>query len=434
MTEPATPSDPSDAPDDTSSSTTPVGPGWRGLRRPLPQPGHLIGAAGGAVAVLAPVVYGGDGAGTGSGGTRGAVLCLAAVVLALVGLHFAPGPVRSACVSVLAVAIPAFWIFVLWVENPPSSLTPGLLLIALSYAAVWAIGPGRGRAILLALALLVTWNLVIIEVADLDAGLESSYLADSIIGSEPGLIPGVVTAPIWPTGYESASSTGIVTTGFDDDEYDDRDGGISFDEDFGVGFSESSSFPDPAKIGWSSVAIGVLYLAGATLAQMRGRLGLVTPLLGVGLVAFVTGAMTIGVDTESGWLFGLIMIATGAALLWVDTRGRHLATSWIGAGAVFVGTLAILFDMVDESSSAADLFSILALVAGVILAGVGVALAEVGREVRDGDPEAPRPERPSAGPDGALSPPAPRSDAPPAPGWWLASDGNWYPPSDTPGA
>jgi len=37
-------------------------------------------------------------------------------------------------------------------------------------------------------------------------------------------------------------------------------------------------------------------------------------------------------------------------------------------------------------------------------------------------------------PPGEEPPPAPPPPAPPAPGWWLASDGNWYPPESAPGA
>jgi hypothetical protein len=40
---------------------------------------------------------------------------------------------------------------------------------------------------------------------------------------------------------------------------------------------------------------------------------------------------------------------------------------------------------------------------------------------------------PAVAPEPAVAPPPPRADGAPAPGWWLASDGNWYPPEQRPG-
>jgi hypothetical protein len=412
---------------ETKTSTVGVGPGWRAQRRPVPQLGHLIGAAGGALAVLAPIFYGGDSATSGDSvsGTTGAALCFLAVAVALVGMHWLPGPGRAACTSVVAVGIAAFWVFALEVKDSPGKPTVLLALLTLSYAAVYLVGPARGRGILLALALLVAWNFVVAQVTDVDRGILPSTQGD-VIGHAPTQLPGVVTAAAWSAGSDSGSGSTSDTTSdttqdcFDvpDDEFsaclDGQSGNDSGSSDSGGSNSSgnNSDFSDQVRVqtplsdkagevGGVSLTFGVLYLAGAVFADRHKYYGIAAPLVGVGLVAGLVGAYAMGADSEKAWLIGLLVGLAGLGVAFVGSRNERRATTWIGAGAVAIGVGIICGDLANDS---ADTFSLLALIGGVFLAAAGVLVAHVGREHPEGDPEARRPVAPSPETSSAIEP------------------------------
>jgi hypothetical protein len=418
---------------ETKRRTIAIGPGWRAQRRPVPQLGHLIGAAGGALAVLAPIFYGYDSATSSESvsGTTGAALCFLAVAVALVGMHWLPGPARAACTSVVAVGIAAFWVFALEVRDSPGKPTVLLALLTLSYAAVYLVGPARGRGILLALALLVAWNFVVAQVTDVDDGFNVTKQGD-VIGHAPTQLPGVVTAAAWSAGRDSGSGSDTTSDTtqdcFDvpDDEFsaclDEQSGndsgssdsgGSDSGSDFSIDSSgDNSDFSDQVRVstplsdkagevGSVSLAFGVLYLAGAIFADRRKYYGIATPLVGVGLVAALVGAYAIGTDSEKAWLFGVLFALAGLGVAFVGSRNERRATTWIGAGAVAIGVGIVCGDLADDS---ADTFSILALLGGVLLAAAGVLLAHIEREHPDGDPEAPRPVAPSPETSSAIEP------------------------------
>jgi len=407
-----------------------IGPGWRARRRPIPQLGHLLGAAGGALAMLGPIVYGGESSDGGASGTTGAVLCLLAVVAALVAMHWAPGPVRAGCTSVVAVGIPAFWIFLLVVDTSPAESTTVFAAVLLSYAVVWAAGPARGRGILLALALLVAWNWAVSEVGDFDTSGSTRPVAGSIVGADPTDVPGLVTAAAWPTRVEparhdSASPTadidpvGDFDSDFDsdfDDDFDDDfetdfETDFDFDEELDADFGESPFGPKGGEIGGVSLFFGVAYLGAAWASDRRGRAGLASPLAGVGLVAALSGAAVLGIDSEQAWLAGLLVALVGLGVAWVGSRATRRATTWLGAAAVAVGVGVVCGDIADDST---DTFALLAVVGGTLITALGWLLTRWQPEHPDGDVETPFAttappvtQPPGAGAGGGDFPPSP---------------------------
>jgi hypothetical protein len=76
------------------------------------------------------------------------------------------GPPRSAALASLVLTVPGFWVFALVVHHPKnSSIKLSYVLIALVFAAIYSIGPARGRAIFLGIALIfgLTWMVVQVQ-------------------------------------------------------------------------------------------------------------------------------------------------------------------------------------------------------------------------------------------------------------------------------
>jgi len=392
-------------------TTTPswLGPGWRARHRPLPQLGHLLGAAGGALAVLGPIVYGGDSTADDGSGTTGAVLCLLAVVAALVAMRWVPGPVRAACTSVVAVGIPAFWIFLLLADSSPADPTTVFAVVLLSYAVAWIAGPARGRGVLLALALLVAWSWVTTEVGEYDNG-ESFTARDhgSVIGGDPDHVPGIFVTGAWPTrvkpaGFDSDTDSDVNCRFDEDGDYVCEDGSgdldvetefdTEFDTEIAPDFDEldevSSPFgPKGGEVGIASLIVGFLYLAGAVLSDRRLLLGLAGPLAGVGLTAALSGSIVLGIDSETIWFTGVLLALVALVVAVVGARGGHRATTWWGAAGVAVGIGLVCGDLADDSATT---FSLLAILAGAAITAFGLASTVWWPERDDGDPEAPLP-------------------------------------------
>ena len=140
--------------------------GERTRRRPPPGFGHVLGAAAGAFAVVAIVAFvvevsGSDPTAPGVG--FDAALAIAALV---VGFR-APGPLRSAGVTILVLTVPIIWFFALFGSGGGgrSELRAVYLLSIATYLVLYLVGWTRGRAILLAGALLFLAGWIGFEVA-----------------------------------------------------------------------------------------------------------------------------------------------------------------------------------------------------------------------------------------------------------------------------
>ncbi len=86
--------------------------GWRVERRPRPGFAHVLGAAAGAFVVVGVVSFVVE-ATSDDPTAPGVVLDLLLIAVALLlGLR-APGPIRSACVTAIVLAVPLVWFFAL---------------------------------------------------------------------------------------------------------------------------------------------------------------------------------------------------------------------------------------------------------------------------------------------------------------------------------
>ena len=130
--------------------------GWRAERRPPPGFAHVLGAAAGVwlvVAVFAFIVEIDSNDPT----APGVLLTLGLVVAALVAGHLVSGPIRSACVAAIVLSVPLVWIFALFGGGNASrdDLRLVYLLTFASYLLLYLVSWTKGRAILLAGALVV---------------------------------------------------------------------------------------------------------------------------------------------------------------------------------------------------------------------------------------------------------------------------------------
>src|SRR5947207_508195 len=87
--------------------------GWRVERRPRPGFAHVLGAAAGAFVVVGVVAFVAEANRHDPTGPGVAFDLLLVAVALLLGLR-APGPIRSACVTAIVIAVPLVWFFALF--------------------------------------------------------------------------------------------------------------------------------------------------------------------------------------------------------------------------------------------------------------------------------------------------------------------------------
>ncbi len=321
--------------------------GWRVERRPRPGFAHVLGAAAGAFAVVGVVAFVVE-ATSDDPTAPGVALDLALVVVALLVGFRAPGPIRSACVTAIVLAVPLVWFFAFFGGGSAGKgEIRGVYLLSLaSYLLLYFFGWTKARAVLLAGALVFFASWIAFEVGD-------------------------------------ASSTNVVPF---QGEISNSSGSTNF------GLSDSSSFSSTSDTTDSSATaaliVGLAFLgAGAALDRRRYH-GAATPFVAVGAVETLVGAIVLG-GNESVLLGGLLAIAAGAVVGLVGGHGdRRRATTWIGVLAVFGGSVAIIADIAPSSTAAVGGIAFgFALVLGVL----AWWLAPVLGEPDDGDDDRPRP-------------------------------------------
>lgn len=319
----------------------------------------MLGAAAGAFAVVGVVAFVVEATSddpTAPGVALDLVLVLAAL---LVGLR-APGPIRSACVTAIVLAVPLVWFFALFGGGSSGRAElRGLYLLTLaSYALLYFLGWTKGRAIFLAGVLLVF----------------ASWVTFEIGGSDSGVVP-----------FQS-SVTGSSTS---------NDLGFSTDSS---SFSSSSSGTDDSAAA-AALVVGLVFLAAGAGLDRRGYQGAATPFVAVGAIETLAGAIVLGAN-ESVLLAGVLAIAAGAAVGVVGGRGdRRRATTWIGVLAIFGGCVAVISDVAPDNAAAVG-----GIAFGFALALGALAwwLAPVLGEPDDGN-DVPPPSAPPGGTEGTAS-------------------------------
>ena len=140
--------------------------GWRARRRPIAQFGHALGGVAGVLLAVGLIAIGTDKAREGSGAT-GAVLCGLLAVVAFFAASQVPPAAQPACVSAIAIGVPATCFFALTVDasGTTTSVTEASFVGAFLLLVAWLVGPVKGRAVLLGVALFLVWSAIMGEVS-----------------------------------------------------------------------------------------------------------------------------------------------------------------------------------------------------------------------------------------------------------------------------
>lgn len=284
--------------------------GWRAQRRPRPGFAHVLGAAGGAFAVVAVVAFVVE-VTSDDPTVPGVVFTAALAIVALALGFFVPGPIRSACVTALVLSIPLVWGFAFLGDgNGGRGDVRGIYLLTLAcYLVLYLVGWTRGRAIFVAGALLFF----------------ASWLTFEVAGSgSNSIIP-----------FQSQVSSGSSRTGF----------GLNTNTS---GLSNTSNTTDSTAT--VALVIGIIFLGVGALLDRRKLEGAATPFIAVGALEAIVGAAVLG-GNQSVLMGGLLAVAAGAIVGIIGARGdRRRATTWIGVLVVFGGLVAVLIDIAPGSA------------------------------------------------------------------------------------
>jgi hypothetical protein len=341
-----------------------------------------LGASAGAFLVVAVVAFVVEATGndpTGPGVAFDAFLLAAALLL---GAR-APGPLRSACVTAIVLAVPLVWLFAFLGGGSVgrSELRGVYLLTILSYGLLYLLTWTKGRAIFLAGALLLFASWAGFEVA---GG-----------GNNAGLpFQSTITNPSSSNSSGSSTLSGGSTLG--DQSFADQTVPAGTTT-FGLPDTTTLTSTNDATDSTSAVAlaIGLVFLGIGALLDRKRYEGAATPFVAVGAFETLVGAIVLG-GNDSLLLGGMLAVGAGALVGLVGARGdRRRATTWIGVLAVFGGLVAVLVDIAPDSAAGVGG---IAFCFALGLASIAWWLAPVLGEPNDGDN---RPLPPAAPPGGS---------------------------------
>jgi len=326
--------------------------GWRATRRPRPLLGTSLAGVGGALAALGLVVIGAAQAtGPGGSGVPGAILCVVLLTGGLALLRYAPNPLRSAGTSAVAISIPMFWAFVLLVKSNPGDGDTVTLLSAICLGLLYLFGPARGRAVLLAVALVLGWSFV--------AGKTGS---SGTIGT-------------LQTESRSFSSSG-------------------------------SSYYEPTTPSYLGSALVSLLFGAAFFAALlrldRNKLsGIATAFVVPAIGATAAGVILLG--QEFGVVAGtMIGLGAGVGVAFVGARGQRRATAWFGAFGALVSVVGLV-GYITKDASGPEAFGAAAIAGGIALGAAAMLL-----HLASAEPDEDAAPLPPAGPS---TPPPPAATA-----------------------
>ena len=212
----------------------------------------------------------------------GVLLTLGLVAAALVAGHLVSGPIRSACVAAIVLSVPLVWIFVLFGGGNASrdDLRLVYLLTFASYLLLYLVSWTKGRAILLAGALLFLASWIQFEAA----GSESN-----------NLIP-------FQGQINNSQLSGNLP-----------------DSSFTNGATDTTNSTASAAL-----LTGLGFLAVGAALDARKLRGAATPFIAIGTFETIIGAIVLG-GNESTLLAGILAIGAGTAVGIVGSRRRSTA-------------------------------------------------------------------------------------------------------------
>lgn len=336
---------------------------WRVANRPDTRFGHAAGGVAGlfVVAAIVSFVFAIDDDDPQVAGIAFSILLIAAAIV--VGF-FVRGPVRSAAITCLVLALPLLWLFAVVGDADDvqrSDIRTILVLVVVSYVAMYVLTWTRGRAVFLGGALFVAANWLIFEIADQDT----------------------------PFGFGAA-------------------------EQLQRGFDSSGTFSvedNSRTVAIVAVMIAVVLLGAGAILDRRRAAGTATPFLVVGSIYAISGAFALGADIENVYATGIFVAIAGLAIGLAGTLGHRRATSWLGAIVLLSGAGTVVIKGTEDSVSGSGgeaVFGAFALIAAAVLLVIGVLTARVSREPTDGGEPIPVKEpKPGPEPEPALVAAAP---------------------------
>ncbi len=405
------------------------GPVGRSERRPTPRFTVLLAVAGALLMTVGPLA-----AASVAEVSDGLMTVLFLLLLgggyALVWL-FRNGPLATAGATASAIALPMLLAVAFDSDSGSGNVGLVLLLSFAGWLAAYLVGPGRGHVVYAGFAMTglglwlvdkvggsgelsdptvpVLWGFVIIGALWLGAGygldkLNLAGVATAFVGSGAAF---VVTAGFWVMAMTGATAMGDVAG----------------DNPFSSGsFGGSIGSDDYAGLilpGVALLAVGVGAIRYGVGASRRATAW-------VGTFAFAIGGFSLitGLFSSNGALLVIAMVLIGAGVV---------------AGAWFLSGPLGEADELSDSPSFAQVGLLQAIKEAVPTRTPTPAPAAPYATAQPGQPAQPFQTQPTQQAQPFQAPSAapaaqPDPSSPPQPGWWLASDGNWYPPSQASGA
>lgn len=345
------------------------GLGPRALRRMTPRVGVTLAGTGGFIAVAGALGIGGDQLTTDDGDIQripGVLISLAIIAVGLLALRAVrTGPLATAASIAVAVGIPALLVFTTVddADFPPFSFDAVLLLSTLAWAVAYAVGPARGRMVMLTLALVFAPIFVMEQVEEISGVPEAV---------------GAGLSQMFGGGAEMSESYTF-----------DEEGNVVFDDGFEAEGDEfdfegaaEPDFPDPTNLGAIALVFGVVYLVGSHLLSRREYLGVGTPLASVGAFSTLAGLAFLSDDLQEIGT-GVLLVVIGLAVIAIGASAARRFTTWFGGLFVGQGVLVLVTKALGDDASmltASLVFLLIGLVVVFAAHLLSAALAEAPEE------------------------------------------------------
>lgn len=428
--------------------------GPRAERRGTPRFGMLVAVAGALVASIGPSMA------TGLDDVP-AIVVLGTLLLLTIGGCAAvwivsSGPLAAAGATASATSVFLFIAELLDGEDTlgTESVVPVVLISCVAWLAMYLVGPGRGHAVYLGFGVVAFGLLIVSFISEDSQGFDRPG-ASTMWGFV------LVGTALWGLGYvfDRQGAAGLATTFVGPGAAMLAYGGLCalhISEGFTIpalwgsqsGLSSSPSLSALIIPGVAFVLVGLFALRYGAAALRRGTAWTGTALVAIGVWSFLAGlfgtnATLLALTT---FVVGLAVVAGGYEL---SRRLNEADEFGETPSFINVGIITAIKDSVPVRTEDPEVFRTFGGVAWVAPAtpapvqgmpasqGTGWWLASDGLWYPPQPPQPPTPSTPSAQPptgaaDGprATPPSTPGAidDLPPAPGWWKASDGNWYAP------
>jgi hypothetical protein len=247
-----------------------------------------------------------------------------------------------------------------------------------AWIVAFAVGPAKGRPLLLALALLTALTWATVEESHVSSRTDFPFGVTSSIG----------------TGSDS-SGLGVGANGTITTDGSSPNGDFNFHE---------PRQPDLGALGALSLGFGLVYLIGVAALDARGRRGIATAAVLPGVIAMIDSVIFFGDKANNVVVSGLLSLAAGLFVGAVGAQSHRRFTVWIGAFGATVGAVVLTAKIADSTTSsgsnshAASVFGAVTIVFGAAMVIVAVLAARVLREPVAGD-EPPAPAAEAAAPE-----------------------------------